>query len=128
MSRDPFVGYDHVQLLCPAGREAEARAFWSDVVGLREVEKPEPLRRRGGAWFRCGEHGLHVGAEDDFVPAVRAHPALRLRDEAAYEGLAQRLREAGYPVLDADPPISTRRMKSRDPFGNMVEFVLGTTG
>ena len=128
MSADAILGYDHVQLLCPPGGEDAARAYWCEVVGLDETPKPEPLRARGGVWFRCGEHGLHVGAEEGFAPAERAHPAIRVRDGAAFDALAERLRAAGYPAEDAEVPIAERRMKTRDPFGNMVEFVVGTTG
>ena len=123
-----FLGYDHVQLLCPPGGEGAARAFWTHVVGLVEVPKPKPLQKRGGVWFRCGAQGLHVGAEEGFTPARRAHPAIQVRDSAAFDALAQRLRAAGYAAADADEPIAERRMKTTDPFGNMVEFVVGTTG
>lgn len=122
------IGLDHYQLLCPPGGEDAAREFWVGVIGLPEVEKPEPLRARGGVWFRCGAQGLHVGAEPGFEPARRAHPAIRLRDEAAYEQLVDRLTAAGHAVEEADVPIADRRMKTTDCFGNMLEFVVGTTG
>jgi hypothetical protein len=38
---------DHVQLAMPAGRENDARAFFVDLLGMIEEEKPEPLRSRG---------------------------------------------------------------------------------
>jgi hypothetical protein len=122
------TGIDHVQLLCPRGAEDMAREYWLDIVGLQETPKPEQLRARGGVWFRCGAHGLHIGVTDDFAPATRAHPAIQLRDEAAFEALQLRLMASGYPADDSDEPIAERRMKTRDPFGNMVEFVVGTTG
>ena len=128
MSAGDFIGYDHVQLLCPPGGEGAARAYWRDVVGLTEVEKPVELRHRGGIWFRCGAHGLHVGAEVDFAPAARAHPAIQLRDVEAFAALLERLRTAGYDVTMGDPPIAERRAKTHDPFGNLVEFVVGSTG
>ena len=128
MSASPVIGIDHVQLLCPTGGEEAARRYWRDLVHLPEVEKPKLLRGRGGVWFRCGDHGLHIGADADFAPATRAHPAIRVRDATAYDALAVRLADAGYKVVHADPPIAERRMKTLDPFGNMVEFVLGSTG
>ncbi|TMV82713.1 glyoxalase, partial [Thioclava sp. BHET1] len=42
---------DHVQLAIPAGAETRCRAFWGDLLGLREIAKPERLRARGGVWF-----------------------------------------------------------------------------
>lgn len=127
-SQSLVAALDHIQLLCPAGAESQARAFWSELVGLPEVPKPDVLRDRGGVWFRVGEQGLHIGAEASFRPARRAHPAIRLRDEAAYEEMARRLHAAGLPVDEAAEPIAERRMKTTDPFGNLVEFVLGSTG
>jgi hypothetical protein len=98
------------------------------VVGLEEVDKPEPLRARGGVWFRCGAQGLHVGAEPDFTPASRAHPAIRLASVEAFEQLATQLHAAGSPVEHAAVPIAERRLKTSDPFGNLIEFVVGSTG
>jgi catechol 2,3-dioxygenase-like lactoylglutathione lyase family enzyme len=123
-----FTGIDHVQLLCPPGGEETAREYWSEVVGLTEVPKAPEVADSGGVWFRCGAQGLHVGVEARFTPAERAHPALQLRSVAAFERLQQRLEAAGYEVVQAVPPVAERRMKTRDPFGNMVEFVVGTTG
>src|SRR6187551_1574155 len=75
------VELDHVQIAAPPGCEAEARRFYGGVLGLEEVEKPEPLRARGGVWFRAGDRQLHVGVEQDFAPARKAHPAFRVSEE-----------------------------------------------
>ena len=123
-----IVGFDHAQMLCPPDGEREARAYWGELVGLVEVAKPEPLRARGGVWFRCGSDGLHIGAEPGFTPATRAHVAIRVSDVGAFDQLCTRLAAAGYDIDHADVPIADRRMKTSDPFGNMVEFVVGTTG
>ena len=71
-----IVGLDHVQVAAPPGCEDAARAFYGDLLGLTEIEKPPELAKRGGVWF---EH-LHVGVEDPFTPARKAHPALRVDD------------------------------------------------
>ena len=49
-----IVRLDHVQLAMPPGREAEAEAFYSGLLGLTRVPKPEPLAARGGCWFGGG--------------------------------------------------------------------------
>ena len=121
-------GIDHVQLLCPVGGEATARSFWTSIVGLVEVAKPAALRDSGGVWFRCGHQGLHIGADPAFTPSVRAHPAIRLRSASAYAELVGRLEAAGIDIEHAKVPVADERMKVRDPFGNLIEFVLGTTG
>ena len=74
----------HVQVACPPGGEDDARRFYADALGLTEVEKPADLAGRGGAWFRAHDAAgavtaeIHVGVEDPFGPARKAHPALLL--------------------------------------------------
>lgn len=70
---------DHVQIAMPQGEEDRARGFYTDVLGMREVPKPEPMRANGGAWFRAGDVELHLGVEADFRPANKAHPAMSWR-------------------------------------------------
>jgi hypothetical protein len=43
-----IVGLEHVQVAMPAGQEAFARAFYGDLLGLAERQKPENLAKRGG--------------------------------------------------------------------------------
>lgn len=123
-----FLGFDHVQVCCPPGGEDEARAFYGALLGLPEVPKPAELAGRGGCWFRVGVNGLHVGVLDPFVPARKAHPAIRVADVPALEALAERLEAAGHPVAWADVPVADARCKVDDPFGNLVELLVGTTG
>lgn len=125
---DAFLGFDHVQVCCPPGGEEEARAFYGGVLDLPEVPKPAELAGRGGCWFRVGEHGLHVGVLDPFQPSVKAHPALRLRDVATLEAIATRIEQAGFGVEWAEVPVADARCKVTDPFGNLVELLVGTTG
>ena len=115
-------GLDHVQLAAPPGCEADARRFFGDLVGLEELEKPEPLRARGGAWFRVGAQQLHVGVAEPFAPARKAHPALRVRPDAL-EDLAGRLTAAGVEVRWDDALPGARRFYANDPWGNRLEFV-----
>jgi catechol 2,3-dioxygenase-like lactoylglutathione lyase family enzyme len=113
------TGIDHVQVAAPPGREAEARAFYGELLGLEELPKPEPLAARGGCWFRAGAQELHVGAEDPFAPARKAHPGLVV---AGLDELAERLRAAGVEVTYDDTIPGTKRFHAADPFGNRLEF------
>jgi catechol 2,3-dioxygenase-like lactoylglutathione lyase family enzyme len=63
----------HIQLAMPSGREDDARVFYRDVLGMTEQAKPENLARRGGVWFSAGDAQVHLGVEDDFRPAKKAH-------------------------------------------------------
>jgi catechol 2,3-dioxygenase-like lactoylglutathione lyase family enzyme len=111
---------DHIQLAMPAGREADARAYYGGVLELVEIEKPPELRARGGVWFSLADgRQIHLGIETDFRPAKKAHPCF-VTDQ--FEILVQRLRGAGYDVeVDAlHPPV--RRFYTHDAFGNRLEF------
>lgn len=115
------VELDHVQIAAPRGCEAEARRFFGDLLGLPEVEKPEPLTQRGGMWFSLGGHELHVGVEEGFKPALKAHPALRLPREEL-DALAERLEAAGETVRWDEALPGVRRFYSTDPWGNRIEL------
>lgn len=114
-------GIDHVQVAAPPGCEEDARRFYGEVLGLREIDKPEELRSRGGVWFQIGSQQLHVGVEDGFAPARKAHPALAAGD---LDAVAARLEAAGARVAWDDAIPGTRRFYTDDPWGNRLE-VLG---
>lgn len=116
------VELDHVQIAAPDGCEEAARAWFGGLVGLEEIEKPERLRGRGGAWFALGSRQLHVGVERDFAPARKAHVALRV-GAAELDPLAERLAAAGSPVTWDDALPGERRFYSADPWGNRIEFL-----
>ena len=120
-----ITGFHHVQLSMPEGGDDDARAFYGDVLGLQEVDKPAHLQARGGCWFRSATLEVHLGVDPDFRPAAKAHPAF-LVDSLDHVG--ERLEEAGYEV-DHDTQISGfNRFHSRDPFGNRLEFLEQATG
>lgn len=122
------VTLDHLQVCCPPGGEDLAREFYGGLLGLPEVSKPAPLAGGGGCWFRIGPVGLHVGVLEPFVPATKAHPAIRIQTGAALDDLVERLEGAGFEVAWASEPIAEARCKVHDPFGNLVELLVGTTG
>jgi catechol 2,3-dioxygenase-like lactoylglutathione lyase family enzyme len=111
---------EHVQIAMPPGREDEARAFYTGLLGLPEVPKPPALAGRGGAWFAQGEVRVHLGVETDFRAARKAHPAFVVRDLAA---LAARLRGAGVEVMEDGLFPGHDRIYVADPFGNRLELL-----
>jgi catechol 2,3-dioxygenase-like lactoylglutathione lyase family enzyme len=113
------IGIDHVQVAAPPGCEAEARAFYGGLLGLEELAKPEALRARGGCWFRAGSQELHVGVEEPFAPARKAHPGLVVDDLAALES---RLAAAGIRAERDESLPGVRRTHVADPFGNRLEL------
>jgi catechol 2,3-dioxygenase-like lactoylglutathione lyase family enzyme len=111
---------DHVQLAMPTGGEARAVAFFSGVLGMEPIPKPEPMRPTGGVWFRSGAVELHLGVEPDFRPARKAHPALLVDDIDAF---AARCEAAGWPITWDDRYPGVRRFYVADPFGNRIELM-----
>lgn len=122
-----LVRLDHVQLAMPEGGEADARRFYADALGLREVPKPPNLARRGGVWFEGQGGGLrvHLGVERDFRPARKAHPAFVVR---GLRDLAADLRARGFEVAADEPLEGFDRLYAADPFGNRIELMEQSTG
>ncbi|MER6468986.1 VOC family protein [Streptomyces collinus] len=115
-----LAALDHVQLAVPPGTEDALRAFYTGALGMTEVPKPPVLAARGGCWFRAGAVHLHLGVEDDFRPARKAHPGLRV---TGIDALAARLTAHGAPVTWDDDLPGHRRFYSEDPVGNRLEFL-----
>jgi catechol 2,3-dioxygenase-like lactoylglutathione lyase family enzyme len=115
-----ITALDHVQLAMPPGREPEARHFYAELLGLAEIDKPQPLAGRGGCWFKGPNIFIHLGVEADFAPARKAHPCFRVADLAAAR---QRLEAAGFNPVPDDSVPQVRRFFTADPFGNRLEFM-----
>jgi catechol 2,3-dioxygenase-like lactoylglutathione lyase family enzyme len=118
--RPGLVGLHHVQVAAPRGSEEVLRRFYGDVLGMTEVPKPAALAARGGVWFRAAALELHLGVEDDFQPARKAHPGLLVDDLPAY---ADRLASHGVPVEWDDAFPGFRRCYVTDPHGNRLELL-----
>jgi catechol 2,3-dioxygenase-like lactoylglutathione lyase family enzyme len=111
---------DHVQIAMPAGREDEARAFYQGALGIPEQVKPPHLRARGGCWFERGSLKIHLGVDNDFVPARKAHPAFVVEN---LPELVASLQQAGYRVVEDQPLEGYERRYVDDPFGNRIELM-----
>jgi catechol 2,3-dioxygenase-like lactoylglutathione lyase family enzyme len=115
-----IIGIDHVQLAMPPGGEAQARAFYAELLGVPELPKPADLAGRGGAWFEAGQLKIHLGVEVDFRPAKKAHPGLLVSELAE---LLERLERAGVPVTRDNALPGYNRAFVSDPFGNRIELL-----
>ena len=112
-----WVGIDHVQLAIPVGAEEIARRFYVGVFGLAEVSKPSTMAARGGAWFERGCVRIHVGVEDPFVPAHKAHPAITIRN------LQDFIDTSGLAATWNTELVGVLRCHVSDPFGNRIELI-----
>jgi catechol 2,3-dioxygenase-like lactoylglutathione lyase family enzyme len=114
------LGMHHVQLAMPPGEEDAAVRFYGAILGLTQVRKPPELEARGGAWFRDEALEVHLGVEEPFSPARKAHPAFLVRNLPT---LRARIETAGYRVTDDVPLPGFQRCHVRDPFGNRLELL-----
>ena len=110
----------HVQVAMPKGGETDARHFYGELLGFDELEKPATLQSLGGAWFRTGTIDLHLGVEEPFSPAKKAHVAYQVTD---LDAVAENLQRAGFMVKPDDRLPGYRRFYTEDPFGNRVEIL-----
>jgi catechol 2,3-dioxygenase-like lactoylglutathione lyase family enzyme len=115
----PLTEIDHIQIAAPKGCEPAAREFFGHLLGLEEIEKPEKLRSRGGCWFKIGTRQLHIGVENDFRPATKAHPAFAVEE---IEALFRDLSGAGVRCQWDEAVNGIRRFYAQDPWGNRLEF------
>jgi len=124
VSNVAVLGIDHVQLAMPLGREDEARTFYCGILGLTELPKPADLATRGGCWFAnengTGHAHIHLGVEEDFRPAKKAHPALLVDDLAMMRAT---LELASIEFTDGKPLDGFVRGDIADPFGNRIELM-----
>lgn len=113
---------DHVQLAIGPGDEERCDAFYVGLLGFSTLEKPPVLAARGGRWYRRDGATLHLGVEDGFSPAKKAHPALAVDD---YDELLARLGASGYEATPDESIPGRRRCHVSDPVGNRLELIDG---
>lgn len=113
----------HVQLAIPPDSEDLCRTFYCDLLGWTEKPKPAVLATRGGLWLSTGEAEIHLGVEQDFRPAKKAHPAFLVTE---LTDLADKLQANGHePNWDTSIP-ELRRFFVFDAVGNRLEFILAS--
>ncbi|MBO1909853.1 VOC family protein [Sporosarcina sp. 6E9] len=115
-----LTGIDHIQMAAPKGSEDKARAFYGEILGMKEIPKPENLQASGGCWFQVGAMEVHIGIQPDFTPAKKAHPGFTVN---ALESLKSRLEASGYAISEELPIAGRSRFFTHDPFGNRIEFL-----
>ena len=116
-----ILSIDHVQLAMPVNQEAKARAFFIDILSFHEIPKPPSLAARGGIWLESENVQLHIGVEEKFQSARKAHPAFIVDD---LDILIAKIQTAGYETDTTQPPLDGyKRIHIFDPFGNRIELM-----
>ena len=110
---------DHIQICIPFGKENEARKFYSDILNLKEIEKPEALKPNGGLWFSIADIQLHIGVEKTEGRSKR-HPAFEVEN---LEGIKKYLFEKGVVIKEETQIPNQKRFSFVDPFDNRIEFL-----
>ena len=114
-----FKRIDHIQICIPQGKENEARHFYSNIIGLMEIPKPEVLTANGGLWYQLADIELHIGTEKETNKSKR-HPAFEVRslDEARTH-----LARHGISLREEVQIPGRRRLSFFDPFDNRIELL-----
>jgi len=111
----------HAQITIPKDTEDLAREFYCELLGLREIHKPQALQGRGGFWLESDGFQVHIGTEDDFDRTkTKAHIAYLVED---LENWREQLQGQNIKIIEGIPIPNFRRFEFRDPFGNRVEFL-----
>jgi catechol 2,3-dioxygenase-like lactoylglutathione lyase family enzyme len=113
-----FTRINHIHICAPPERLEEARCFYADVMGLKEINRPEVFPAPGH-WFAIGDIELHIGVEEPRPITIR-HSAFAVHDLAA----ARKQLEKYNVKISEDPVIPGReRFSFLDPFGNRMELL-----
>ena len=118
-SRIQFLRLDHVQICIPNGKENEARHFYTDIIGLIEIPKPEALIPNGGLWYQVADIQFHIGTENEINKSKR-HPAFEISD---LEDARQYLIQHGVTLKEEIQITGQKRFSFIDPFGNRIELL-----
>lgn len=121
-----IIRLHHANLNIPPNSEAQARAFYCDLLGLREIQKPEALVPNGGFWLRLDNIDVHIGTQADLERQhFKMHLAYQVDDLDAWRA---KLSAAGITIRENTPIPDFERFEIRDPFGNRIELVCPRQG
>jgi catechol 2,3-dioxygenase-like lactoylglutathione lyase family enzyme len=110
---------DHIQICIPIGAEESARKFYTQILHLKEIEKPEALKPKGGLWYKIADIQLHIGVENE-INFSKRHTAFEVEN---LNEVKKYLQEKGIEIKDETLIPGLRRFSFRDPFKNRIEFL-----
>jgi catechol 2,3-dioxygenase-like lactoylglutathione lyase family enzyme len=114
-----FKRLDHFHVCVPPERLEEARLFYTEVIGLEMIYRPDDLFSSAGYWFNIGSVQLHIGVEPALPRTIR-HVAMEVTD---IDAARAQLEANGVEIVE-EPIIPGRtRFAFIDPFGNRMELL-----
>lgn len=119
MKKINFIKLDHIQICIPPGKEEEARKFYTDILGLNEIQKPAALIPNGGLWFEAADIQLHIGTESESCRSKR-HPAFEIEN---LNEVRKYLEANMIRVQNENQIPGIYRFSFFDPFGNRIELL-----
>ncbi len=114
-----FKRLDHVQLCFAPGKLEDARRFYTEVIGLQQIDRPQEFSGSQGIWFQLSNMQLHLGMEPENGVSNR-HPAFEVTDLAAAR---EHLERHGIAIIEELQVPGQRRFSFVDPFNNRIELL-----
>ncbi|HZX57521.1 MAG TPA: VOC family protein [Mucilaginibacter sp.] len=114
-----FKRVDHINISVPPERLEEAFEFYSEVLGLEQIDRPDKVFGSKGYWFNIGDIQLHISCEKP-LPRSTRHTAFEVTDIAAAR---TQLEKYGVEITEEPVLPGRNRFAFIDPFGNRMELL-----
>lgn len=116
-----IVRMHHVFITVPSDRLDEAHDFYTSILGLQEVPRPQSIKKFPGFWLRLANMDLHIGVQDDIDrEAPLTHVAYQVSNIKHWR---ESLSQQGVEIREAPPLDGYLRFEFSDPFGNRIEMI-----
>ncbi|MDE3185846.1 MAG: VOC family protein [Bacteroidota bacterium] len=115
-----FKRLNHIQICIPVGKEMEARRFYTDILGLKEIPKPKELIPNGGLWYQVADIQFHIGTENEINKSKR-HPAFEIGNLTEAREILER---NDVKIKEEIQIPGQERFSFFDPFGNRIELLV----
>jgi catechol 2,3-dioxygenase-like lactoylglutathione lyase family enzyme len=114
-----FKRVDHFHVCVPPERLEEAKDFYTKVLGLELIDRPDQLFSSAGYWLNIGDVQLHIGVEPALPRSIR-HTAMEVAD---VDAARKHLEANGVEIVEEPAIPGRRRFAFIDPFGNRMELL-----
>ncbi|MEH1820540.1 MAG: VOC family protein [Nostoc sp.] len=111
----------HIQVTYPLEVEDAMLFFYSKILGLTEIPRPEVIKNDSGAWYKLGDIELHISTEKNANNQTsRRHYCFQVDNLKAFE---EHLKRHGVEIIPDQRPLPGYvRFFLRDPGGNRIEI------